>query len=57
MTHLAAPLRRDWQQTGPQQQEAADAGPLPSVWDTWRPTASIKRGGPTDGADTGDEQA
>ena len=54
MTHLAAPLRRDRPSAGPQQQ--ASDGPLPSVWDTWRPTAAAKRAGQQDGSDTGDDQ-
>jgi hypothetical protein len=54
MAHLAAPLRRDLPSAGPQQQ--ASGGPLPSVWDTWRPTAAAKRTGQQDGSDTGDDQ-
>jgi hypothetical protein len=56
MTHLAAPLRRDWQPAG-RQQQANDAGPLPSVWDTWRPTAAAQRPGQQDASDAGDDQA
>jgi hypothetical protein len=54
MAHLAAPLRRDLPSAGAQQQ--ASGGPLPSVWDTWRPTAAAKRTGQQDGSDTGDDQ-
>jgi len=57
MTHLAAPLRRDWASAGTQEQEQPSGGPLPSVWDTWRPTAGVRRTGQQDGSDRGDEQA
>jgi hypothetical protein len=55
MTHLAAPLRRDWQSAG-RDQQAGDGRPLPSVWDTWRPAASVQRPAQQDAADSGDDQ-
>jgi hypothetical protein len=57
MTHLAAPLRRDWASAATQEQDQPGDGPLPSVWDTWRPTAGVRRTGQQDGSDSGDEQA
>jgi hypothetical protein len=54
MTHLAAPLRRDWPSATPEQQ--ASGKPLPSVWDTWRPAAALKRTGQQDESDTDDER-
>jgi hypothetical protein len=57
MTHLAAPLRRDWASAATQEHEQPGDGPLPSVWDTWRPTAGVRRPGQQDGSDSGDEQA
>jgi hypothetical protein len=55
MTHLAAPLRRDLQSAG-RQRQAGEAGPLPSVWDTWRPTGAVRRPGQQDASDAGDDQ-
>jgi len=55
MTHLAAPLRRDRASAGTQEQPSG--GPSPSVWDTWRPTAGVRRTAQQDGSDSGDEQA
>jgi hypothetical protein len=57
MTHLAAPLRRDWASAATQERDQPGDGPLPSVWDTWRPTAGVRRTGQQDGSDSGDEQA
>jgi hypothetical protein len=57
MTHLAAPLRRDRASAGTQEQEQPSGGPSPSVWDTWRPTAGVRRTAQQDGSDSGDEQA
>jgi hypothetical protein len=57
MTHLAAPLRRDRASAATQEQKQPGGGPMPSVWDTWRPTAGVRRTGQQDGSDSGDEQA
>jgi hypothetical protein len=55
MTHLAAPLRRSWPSPGSDEQ--ASAGSLPSVWDTWRRAAGVRRAAQEDGSDSGDGQA
>ena len=55
MTHLAAPLRRSWPASDPG--EEASGGPQPSVWDTWRPTAGVRRAAQEDESDSGDGQA
>jgi Subtilase family len=68
MTHLAAPLRRDeksqrgrWPEAGGQEQaEPAQKPPkagekLPSVWDTWRPAATVRRAAQAEISESGDD--
>jgi type VII secretion-associated serine protease mycosin len=68
MTHLAAPLRRDgrsqrgrWSLAGGQEPaEAAQQPPKagekqPSVWDSWRPAATVRRAAQAEISESGDD--